>query len=83
MVVLGIDIGSAQVRAGMVDESGAILASRAAPTPHDLDSLLGFLRDAIDWLSEAAGPPAGAGVGSKGVINPESTRVEKLSGPLY
>jgi glucokinase len=83
MVVLGIDIGSAQVRAGMVDESGAILASRAAATPHDLDSLLSFFHDAIEWLSEAAGPPAGAGVGSKGVINPESTRVEKLTGSLY
>ena len=83
MVVLGIDIGSAQVRAGMVDENGAILASRAVPTPHDLDNLLFFLHDAIDWLSEAAGAPAGAGVGSKGIVNPESTRVEKLHGTLH
>ncbi|HUB31633.1 MAG TPA: ROK family protein [Bryobacteraceae bacterium] len=83
MVVLGIDIGSAQIRAGMVDESGAILASRAAATPHDLDSLLSFLHDAIDWLSEAAGQPAGAGVGSKGIVNPENTRVEKLRGTLH
>ena len=40
MVVLGIDIGGAQIRAGMVDESGAILASRTIPTPTDLDSFL-------------------------------------------
>lgn len=83
MVVLGIDIGGSQVRAGMVDENGAILASRTIPTPNDLDALIPSLQDAIRWLLEATAIPAGVGVGCKGVINPDSTRVETLRGSLH
>jgi glucokinase len=83
MVVLGIDIGSSQVRAGMVDEAGAILASRTVATPPDLDALLGSLQDAIGWLLEATAPPAGVGVGCKGIIDPDTTRVETLRGALH
>ena len=57
MVVLGIDIGGAQIRAGMVDESGAILASRTIETPADLDTFLPSLHDAIRWLLEATSLP--------------------------
>ena len=53
MVVLGIDIGGTQIRAGMVDEKGAILASRTIPTPNDLDGFLPSLHDAIRWLFPA------------------------------
>ena len=80
MVVLGIDIGGAQIRAGMVDEEGAILASRTIPTPSDLDGLLPSLQDAIRWLLEATALPAGVGVGCKGIINPDSTVVETVMG---
>jgi len=83
MVVLGIDIGGSQVRAGMVDESGAILASRTIQTPADLETFLPGLQDAIRWLLEATALPAGVGVGCKGIINPDSTRVEILRGPLH
>jgi glucokinase len=83
MVVLGIDIGGSQVRAGMVDENGAILASRSIPTPGDLETLLPCLHDAIRWLLEATSLPAGVGVGCKGIINPDSTRVETLRGSLH
>ncbi len=83
MVVLGIDIGGAQIKAGIVDEAGAILASRTIQTPPDLDSFLPSLHDAIRWLLEATGLPAGVGVGCKGIINPDSTQVEILPGPLH
>jgi len=83
MVVLGIDIGGAQIKAGMVDEKGAILASRTIPTPNDLESLLPSLHDAIEWLLEATAHPAGVGVGCKGIINPDSTQVEILPGTLH
>ena len=83
MVVLGIDIGGAQIRAGMVDESGAILASRTIATPADLDSFLPSLHDAIRWLLEATALPAGVGVGCKGIINPDSTQIETLPGALH
>src|SRR3954454_11495166 len=83
MVVLGIDIGGAQIRAGMVDESGAILASRTIQTPADLDSFLPSMHDAIRWLLEATAKPAGVGVGCKGIINPDSTQIETLPGALH
>jgi glucokinase len=83
MVVLGIDIGAHQIRAGMVDETGAILASRSIATPADLDAFVPALHDGVRWLVEASGPPAGVGVGCKGLIDPDSTRIESLRGPLH
>lgn len=82
-MVLGIDIGGNQIKAGMVDEEGAILASRTIATPTDLDGFLPSLQDAIHWLIEATGDPAGAGVGCKGIINREDTTIETLLGPLH
>jgi glucokinase len=83
MVVLGIDIGGNQIRAGMVDEKGAILASRTIATPGDIEVLVPSLHDAIRWLLEATSVPAGVGVGCKGIINPDTTRVEILPGSLH
>lgn len=83
MVVLGIDIGGAQIRAGMVDENGAILASRTIPTPNDLETFVPVLQDAVRWLLEAVAIPAGVGVGCKGTIDPDSTRIEVLPGALH
>src|SRR5579864_4662707 len=83
MVVLGIDIGGAQIKAGMVDEKGAIIASRSIPTPPDLEAFVPSLHNAIQWLLEATAVPAGVGVGCKGIINPDSTQVERLPGSLH
>ena len=83
MVVLGIDIGGAQIKAGMVDEKGAILASRTIPTPPDIETFLPSLHNAIAWLLEATALPAGVGVGCKGIIDPDSTHVEMLPGALH
>jgi glucokinase len=83
MVVLGIDIGGAQIRAGMVDENGAILASRTIQTPADMEGFLPSLQGAIQWLLEATALPAGVGIGCKGIINPDSTEIEVLPGTLH
>lgn len=83
MVVLGIDIGGTQIKAGMVDEKGAILASRTIQTPVDLDDFVPALHEGIRWLLEATAAPAGVGVGCKGIINPDSTQVEILPGTLH
>ena len=83
MVVLGIDIGGNQIRAGMVNEEGAILASRTTPTPADLDTFLPSLQDAIRWLVESTDLPSGVGVGCKGTINPDTTCIESLHGHLH
>jgi glucokinase len=83
LVVLGIDIGGTQIRAGMVDELGAVLASRTVETPPDLEGFVPSLHAAIRWLLEATSLPAGVGVGCKGIINPDSTLVEVLPGALH
>jgi glucokinase len=83
MVVLGIDIGGTHIRAGMVDPDGAILASRTIDTPSDINSFVPSLRQAIGWLVDATAPPAGAGIGCKGIINPDTTAVELLPGTLH
>jgi glucokinase len=83
LVVLGIDIGGTQIKAGMVDEMGAILASRTIEAPPDLEGFVPSLQDAIRWLLEATAVPAGVGVGCKGIINPDSTLVEVLPGALH
>jgi glucokinase len=66
-----------------VDERGAILASRSIATPTDLDAFLPALQDAVRWLLEATSLPAGVGVGCKGVIDPDTTRIESLPGSLH
>jgi glucokinase len=83
LVVLGIDIGGNQIRAGMVDEEGAILASRTIPTPADLETFMPSLQDAIRWLVESTSLPSGVGVGCKGLIDPDTTRIESLRGGLH
>src|SRR5262249_30600243 len=83
MIVLGIDIGGTQVKAGMVDETGAILASRAIDTPNELEAFTDCLKDAIRWLVEATAAPAGVGFGCKGLIDPVTTTVDILPGSLH
>ena len=83
MVILGIDIGSAHVKAGMVDENGAIVASRSMHTPGDLDTFQMELDEAVRWLIDATEFPGGVGVGCKGVIDPDSTRIDLLPGSLH
>src|SRR5260370_19861094 len=67
----------------MVDEEGAILASRTIQTPADLDAFLPSLQDAIRWLVESTALPYGVGVGCKGLIDPDTTRIESLRGALH
>jgi glucokinase len=67
----------------MVDELGALLASRTVETPPDLEGFVPSLHEAIRWLLEATALPAGVGVGCKGIINPDSTLVEVLPGTLH
>jgi glucokinase len=83
MLVLGIDIGGAHIKAGMVDQAGAILASRTVDTPPDFEGFLPSLQDAVRWLLEATTIPAAVGVACQGVINPDSTQVEILPGALH
>ncbi len=83
MLALGIDIGGTQIKAGMVDNHGAILASRTIETPPDLEGFVPALHEAIHWLTEATAQPEGVGIGCKGMINQQNTEVEILPGTLH
>jgi len=83
LLALGIDIGGTQIKAGMVDDHGAILASRTIETPPDLEGFVPALHEAIDWLTAATSQPEGVGIGCKGLINPRNTEVEILPGALH
>ncbi len=82
-MILGIDIGGSQIRAGMVDGEGSVIASRTIQTPGDLETFVSSLHEAVRWLVGSTELPAGAGVGCKGVVDPETTVVAKLSGALH
>ena len=83
MVILGIDIGAHQTRAGMVDGEGAVLASRTIQTPADLEGFGAALHGAVRWLIETTSLPAGVGVGCKGAVDPDTTMVQQVSGTLH
>jgi len=82
-LLLGLDIGGTQIKAACVDESGAIVRSRRVNTPASLDD---FQQGVRGLLRELLTPPAAisaAGIGCKGIINPETTRVEVLPGTVH
>jgi glucokinase len=83
VIALGIDIGGTRIKAGAVDEDGRVIAADAAPTPPNVTEFRGVLAELTSTLTAAAGRPAGIGVGCKGVIEPETTRIAVLPGTLH
>jgi glucokinase len=77
--VLGIDIGGTRLKAGLVDDSGRLLASVVSKSPA---SLLEFQRS-LDEIFTKLPDFRGVGIGCKGIINSETTRVEVLPGTLH
>ena len=82
MTALGIDIGGTEIKAGRVDEAGQIAASARAATPSNLDAMRQALLSLVRELASSGPPPAGVGVGCKGIVNPETTLVEVLPGTV-
>ncbi len=82
-VLLGLDIGGTQIKAACVDESGRILQTGRVNTPASLDN---FRQAVRGLLGELLTPPvtiSAAGIGCKGIINPQTTRVEVLPGTVH
>lgn len=81
MSVLGLDIGGTGIKAGIVSAQGELLCSARRATP---DSLEGFAEAVAALYGElAAVRLEGIGIGSRGIIDPESTRVEVMPGMLH
>jgi len=81
MTVLGIDIGGTRIKAGLVDENGAVVEHRSVDTPLTLDA---FRESLVRLVGEfRRGRPAAAGIGCKGIVEFESTRVLALPGDMH
>src|SRR5262249_56494354 len=78
-VVLGVDVGGTAIAAGLVGESGEVLAEAHAPTHGGAKGAL----ETIDALIESLRAEAarlrvvidGIGVGVPGIIDPDSGRI--------
>lgn len=82
-MLLGIDIGGTQIKGATVDETGAVAQSLRIDTPASLDEFRQALLRLIRQLSASAATVSAVGIGCKGIINPETTRVEVLPGTLH
>lgn len=82
-MLLGMDIGGTQIKAATVDETGTIARSLRADTPASLGEFRQTVVRLIGELNSSAVRIHAAGIGCKGIINPETTRVEVLPGTLH
>ena len=82
-MLLGIDIGGTQIKAATVDETGTVAQSLRVDTPLALDEFRQALPRLIRQLSASAAAVTAVGIGCKGIINPETTRVDVLPGTLH
>jgi glucokinase len=79
-VAIGVDIGATAVKAAIVGVNGDLLESSRAPSPRSASALHDFVHSV---LKSAKQPVQGVGIGCKGIIDAESSRVKSLPGDLY
>ncbi len=82
-MVLGIDIGGTRVKAALVTEAGETVRSGQAPTGSQPESFVANLNEMLRTLQRDRPPVSAAGVGCKGIIDVESTKVLTLPGSLH
>jgi len=76
---LGVDVGGNRLKAGLVDGAGRAGQVRSCTTPMTLNEFRAALRALVEG-AVAGATVATVGFGSKGIIHPETTRVERLPG---
>jgi glucokinase len=79
-LAIGIDIGGTAIKAAIVGIQGTFLESFRAPSPRTLSALRDF---AHSVLKRARAPVRGIGIGCKGIIDADSSRVKSLPGDLH
>ena len=79
-LVLGVDVGGTAIKAGIVGTGGELLSTFHGPSPRTATELRDFVHSILGSSEHSL---RGIGVGCKGIINPESTRVECLPGALH
>jgi len=78
-VAIGVDIGGTGIKAAIVDIRGELLESCCEPSPRSLSALRDFVGSVV---KRAKAPVRGIGVGCKGIIDANSTRVKSSPGDL-
>jgi glucokinase len=74
-LTIGVDVGGTKIAAGVVDESGRILARTRVPTPADPQWAVDAIAHAVRELKEQYPDVAGVGVGAPGYINRDRSTV--------
>ena len=82
-MVLGIDIGGTRVKAAIVNETGGTLRSAEAPTGMTPESFTLNLNGMLRELQNGIPSVDAAGIGCKGIIDAQSTKVLTLPGALH
>jgi glucokinase len=79
VTVVGLDIGGTSIKGGRVDALGQILARATAATPPTLAGMRDAVRGLVRDLADGGAPPR-IGMGCRGIIDQQTTRVEALPG---
>lgn len=79
-LAIGIDIGGTAIKAAIVGIRGNLLESFHAPSPRTSSGLRDF---AHSVLKRASAQVRGVGIGCKGIIDADSSRVTSLPGDLH
>jgi glucokinase len=79
-LALGVDIGGTSIKAAVVNTQGNLLRQFRTTSPRSVESLRTFVHSA---LLQTTSPLQGIGIGCKGIINPESSRVDRVHGDLH
>ena len=77
--VFAVDIGGTQIKAARVSDSGQVLAQRKVATPTTYSE---FRNTAVQLTADLMPGAKAVGIGCKGMIEPNSTKVEALPGTL-
>jgi glucokinase len=79
-LAMGVDIGGTGIKAAFVGLSGELIDSVHAPSPRTVSALRDFVRLVV---KRAKSPVRGIGIGCKGIIDTNSTRVKSSPGDLH
>lgn len=77
---IGVDIGGTGIKAAIVGLSGELIESFHEPSPRTISALRDFVRSVVKRVKA---PVRGIGIGCKGIIDANSTRVKSSPGDLY
>jgi glucokinase len=78
-LALGVDIGATAVKAAVVTINGELLQRFHEPSPRSLEGLQAFLHSVLKDSPKAI---RGIGIGCRGLIDADSTRINRIPGDL-